>query len=77
MKFNIVCAIPALKPGKHGTPPVLVAENALCEDCGKYHEIEKCPKCSSWITPSVGGDRVTKYCNNDDCDWTFIEVWED
>ena len=42
-------------PGQEtGKRPILVAESALCEECGREHELEKCPDCGSWVEPGYG-----------------------
>lgn len=60
-----------------GTPPVLVEKDAACGDCGKRHDMEKCPRCGSWIGMGYGlaggGVGVYYYCLGDGCDWTFKE----
>jgi hypothetical protein len=56
-----------------GDPPVLVEKDHDCKECGKTHDLEKCPRCGSWITPGFGlmggGFGPYWFCNNDDCDW--------
>ena len=56
-----------------GESPILVAENVHCDECGREHDFEKCPKCGSWIEIGYGlcfgGFGAYKYCSNDSCDW--------
>lgn len=37
-----------------GGPPLMVDPDRFCDDCGKNHEFEKCPKCGSWIDLGFG-----------------------
>lgn len=56
-----------------GDPAVLVEKNHDCMECGRVHDLEKCPKCDSWITHGFGlaGGGFGPYwsCNNDACNW--------
>ncbi len=60
-----------------GTPPILVERDAACGDCGRRHDMEKCPKCGSWIELSYGlmggGLGAVKFCSNEKCNWMFKE----
>lgn len=64
-----------------GEPPILVAENELCNECGNEHEFEKCPKCGSWIHLGFGlmfgGFGDYKWCQNEQCDWFYKELFEE
>jgi hypothetical protein len=64
-----------------GDRPVMVHENKFCEDCGKEHEFEKCPKCGSWIDIGFGlmfgGYGPYKFCQSDECDWFYKEQVEE
>ena len=55
----------------------MVEKNADCPDCGQVHDLEKCPKCGSWIGHGYGlmggGMGAYKFCNSDECDW----FWKD
>ena len=56
-----------------GPEPIMVEQNAHCPDCGGQHDIEKCPKCGSWIEigygMAYGGMGEYKFCSNEKCDW--------
>lgn len=77
----IVCGTPALPPGEHGTPPILVEKNADCSECGQKHDLEKCPKCGSWIEIGFGlmfgGFGEYKFCQNDKCTWRWKRILAD
>lgn len=62
------------QPGEEtGEPPVLVATDAPCAECGHSHDFEACPQCGAWITIGYGlmfgGMGLYKFCNNETCDW--------
>lgn len=70
------------EPGTEtGERPVLVAENAHCDECGQQHDIEVCPKCGSFITLGFGlmfgGYGEYKFCNNEQCDWFWKREGEE
>ncbi len=60
-----------------GEPAILVSQSHDCQECGKNHELEKCPKCGSWIDLgyglAFGGMGLYKNCLNDKCDWWWKE----
>jgi predicted amidophosphoribosyltransferase len=60
-----------------GEPAVMVEEDALCPDCGDHHDIEKCPRCGSWIELGyglmAGAMGSYKFCTNDQCRWVYVE----
>lgn len=74
----LVCGAGSLPPGEHGTPPIMVEKNADCKDCGRKHDLEKCPKCGSWIEVGwglmFGGFGEYKFCQNDKCDWFWKRI---
>lgn len=61
-----------------GEPPVMVSEAEHCVECHQTHEMEKCPKCGSWIQMQYGmmfgGMGLAKWCRNDDCDWFYKDL---
>ena len=40
--------------GEFGTPPIMVARDAQCSDCGAVHDMEKCPQCGADIFHGFG-----------------------
>jgi len=60
-----------------GDKPIMVEENHDCKECGKVHDIEKCPKCGSCIDVGYGlvggGMGSYKACMNEECDWFYKE----
>jgi len=75
----IVCGVDPdgkeLKPGQvtGGLAAIMIEESHDCKDCGREHELEKCPKCGSWIFIgyglAYGGMGEYKECDSDSCDW--------
>jgi hypothetical protein len=53
-----------------GTPPIFVEADRLCEDCGKRHNFEKCPKCGAWIHIWYGLGGLKHVCDAG-CGWYF------
>lgn len=39
---------------EYGTPPVLVAKNKHCDECGQRHDFEACPDCGADIIIGFG-----------------------
>lgn len=74
----IICGA-ALPPGQHGEPAILVEKDTLCADCGDCHDVEKCPRCGSWIHLGFGlmggGFGDYKFCDNSECKWMWKNVW--
>lgn len=74
----IICGAPNLPAGEHGERPILVEKNADCSDCGRKHDMEKCPECSSWIELGFGlmfgGFGEYKFCQNEKCGWHWKRV---
>lgn len=56
-----------------GIPSILVAKNKYCKECGRVHDLEKCPKCGASIEIGYGlmggGIGVYKFCRNEKCNW--------
>lgn len=71
----------ACDPGEVGERPIMVNENAHCPDCGKVHDIEKCPKCGAHIDLGFGllggGYGPYKTCSNDYCGWMWKQCFAD
>jgi hypothetical protein len=55
-----------------GTPPVFVAADRFCTDCGRRHDFERCPKCAAWISFQYGIHGLMHYCYGDDCEWIYV-----
>ncbi len=75
MSGLIVCGVePEIKMGE---PAILVETDADCQECGRVHDMEKCPKCGSWIDEgyglAFGGMGHYKSCLNEKCDWWWKE----
>lgn len=64
-----------------GNPPILVAENKFCDECGYTHDFEKCPECGAWIDIgfglAYGGFGEYKSCQSDKCNWFYKEMGEE
>jgi hypothetical protein len=77
----IACLALRKSPGTYGTPPILVEKDAQCPDCSQRHDMEKCPKCGSWIGFGFGlmggGYGPYKFCQADNCNWLWQEVLAD
>lgn len=62
------------------TPPILVEEDAHCEECGQVHDMEKCPDYGAWIDIgyglAFGGCGTYKSCVNS-CGWSWKELDEE
>lgn len=62
------------EPGdERGERPVMVKEDAHCDECGQRHDIEACPKCGAFIELGYGlifgGCGEYKFCSAEGCDW--------
>ena len=77
-----LCLDLAAPPGEYGERPIMVTESAHCDECGRAHEIEKCPRCGAWIFPywgmcPGGGFGEYKICDGDPpCGWYWKRVWD-
>lgn len=61
-----------------GTRPVLVEREHDCKECGKVHDLEKCPDCGGWIEVGYGlmggGMGMYKWCPEEKCRWMWKEL---
>lgn len=55
MSFEVILHGSELNDGM-GEPPIMVSENAFCDECNREHEFEKCPKCGSFRPSRRRGD---------------------
>lgn len=59
-----------------GVPPVFVEADRFCDDCGKIHDFEKCPKCGAWIHIWYGIQGLIHVCQAE-CGWQYLRLDSD